>query len=141
MWIVVLAVAACIAAGCGGSPSAQNSTRASEYLHALEHHKSTTTTTTTTAGGGSATSTTVASGSNDKVACTTLASIGTVAHSSHHEIATYFRRLFVQLHKAENPYLRGHGHSAAVALILDHAKEFKKAFNNVYQECNRMGIT
>lgn len=131
-------MAACIAAGCGGSPSAKNSTRASEYLHALKHHQSTTTTTTR---GGSTTSSTVASGSNDKAACTTLASIGTVAHSSHQAIATYFRRLFVQLHKAENPYLRTHGHSAAVALLLDHAKKFKTAFYNVYLECNRMGIT
>jgi hypothetical protein len=138
MWIVVLAVAACIAAGCGGSPSAKNSTRASAYLHALEHHASTTTTTTTH--GGSTTGGTAASGPNDKAACSTFASIGTVAHSSHQAIATYFRRLFVQLHKAESPYLRSHGHSAAEALILGHAKKFKKAFYDVYLECNKMGV-
>jgi hypothetical protein len=140
MWIVVLAVAACIAAGCGGSPSAKNSTRASALLHALEHHASTTTTT-PHGGSRSTTSSTVASGTNDKAACTTLGSISTVAHSSHQAIATYFRRLFVQLHKAESPYLRSRGHSAAVALVLDHPTKFKKSFFNIYSECNKMGVT
>jgi hypothetical protein len=139
MWIVVLAVAACIAAGCGGSPSAKNSTRASALLHALEHHHASTTT--TTARGGSTTSSTLASGTNDKAACTTLGSISTVAHSSHQAIATYFRRLFAQLHKAESPYLRSRGHSAAVALVLDHPTKFKKSFFNIYSECNKMGVT
>jgi hypothetical protein len=140
MWIVVLAVAACIGAGCGGSPSTNNSTRASEYLHALEHHRSTASTTTTVAG-RSTTSTTLASGPNDKAACTSLASIGSVAHSGHQAIATYFRRLFSQLHQAENPYIRGHGHSAAVALLLDKVGSLKKAFYDLYLECSRIGIT
>ncbi len=83
----------------------------------------------------------MASGVNDKSACTTLASIGTLAHASHQAISTYFRRLFAQLHKAESPYLRSHGHSAAVALLLDHPKKFKKAFFNIVLECNKIGVT
>jgi hypothetical protein len=138
MWIVVLLVAACIGAGCGGSPSAKNSTRDSAYLHALEHHHSTTT---TTVAGKNTTGTTLASGPNDKAACTSLASIGSVAHSSHKAIATYFRHLFVELHHAESSYLRTHAHRAAAALLLDQVKPFKKAFNNIYMECGRMGIS
>jgi hypothetical protein len=136
MWISGVVIVALLGAGCGSSAD-----KAAGHRHRHVSATSTTTARTRQHTTTPSTAAKLASGPKDKVACTTLTSLGGDAHKSHQVIANDFRKVFRDLKHAENTKLRIEGHRSAVELLQRKVKRFKTSFFSVFLVCDQMGLT
>lgn len=125
---------ALLGTGCGSSGDSTTTT-----LKHTHKHRSLSATTTTTTHTPTTAAPKLASGTEDKAACTTFATIGNDAHKSHHVIAVDFRKLFRDMKHAENKDLRKEGHRSAVDLLSGKIHAFKTAFYSIFLICDQMG--
>ena len=138
LWIGALVGIALLGAACSGS-TPRTTTRTTVH-HRYHRHRTTTTTTTAGATHTTAPNKKLPAGPKDLLACASFGALGRDAHKGHRRIQVAFQKLFRDLKHAENTRLRRTGHAAAVELLQDQVRKFKRSFTAIYETCYAMQV-